>query len=140
MKWALLATLVFAVQLQGHSGRTDSRGGHFNRSTGEYHFHDGRYAGRQRSTSTAKKESGSNWFLYLLIAGAVVWVLIKFGSHPVSSKSPASVNHAVNTPSPVSERYYLSSTGIRHNRRCKYYRRSHPCSPSAGRRCRLCGG
>ena len=24
-----------------HSGRTDSQGGHYNRKTGEYHFHNG---------------------------------------------------------------------------------------------------
>jgi hypothetical protein len=29
------------VLLYGHSGRTDSQGGHHNRSTGDYHFHHG---------------------------------------------------------------------------------------------------
>ena len=33
---ALLCPLVFA-----HSGRTDGNGGHYNRSTGEYHYHHG---------------------------------------------------------------------------------------------------
>lgn len=35
----LLATVVGA-----HSGRTDSSGGHYNRSTGEYHYHHGKPA------------------------------------------------------------------------------------------------
>ena len=27
--------------VDAHSGRTDSRGGHYNRKTGEYHYHGG---------------------------------------------------------------------------------------------------
>ena len=29
-----------------HPGRTDADGGHYNHSTGEYHYHTGEYAGR----------------------------------------------------------------------------------------------
>ncbi len=36
---ALLTTL--AATANAHSGRTDSKGGHFNRKTGEYHYHGG---------------------------------------------------------------------------------------------------
>lgn len=39
---ALLAVLLLlASPALAHSGRTDSQGGHYNRSTGEYHFHHG---------------------------------------------------------------------------------------------------
>ena len=31
--------LILPCDLSAHSGRTDSQGGHYNRSTGEYHFH-----------------------------------------------------------------------------------------------------
>ncbi|MCP4258683.1 MAG: YHYH domain-containing protein [Planctomycetes bacterium] len=30
-----------SISLYAHSGGTDSRGGHYNRSTGEYHYHHG---------------------------------------------------------------------------------------------------
>ena len=33
---AVLASFTFV-----HSGRTDGNGGHYNRSTGEYHYHHG---------------------------------------------------------------------------------------------------
>ena len=32
-----------------HSGRTDVNGGHWDRSTGTYHYHTGEYAGRSHS-------------------------------------------------------------------------------------------
>lgn len=37
------STIVFA-----HPGRTDSNGGHYNRSTGEYHYHDGSSANQYK--------------------------------------------------------------------------------------------
>lgn len=33
--------LIFAVSSYAHSGDTDSKGGHYNRSTGDYHYHHG---------------------------------------------------------------------------------------------------
>jgi hypothetical protein len=36
---AVAILLVVAATAIAHSGRTDSRGGHFNRKTGSYHFH-----------------------------------------------------------------------------------------------------
>ena len=37
---AILCVL-FCLSVSAHSGRTDSRGGHYDRSTGEYHYHHG---------------------------------------------------------------------------------------------------
>ena len=37
----VLALCLFAAGALAHSGRTDSKGGHYNRSTGEYHYHHG---------------------------------------------------------------------------------------------------
>ena len=34
-----------------HPGRTDSQGGHYNRETGEYHFHNGDSANKKNNTS-----------------------------------------------------------------------------------------
>lgn len=33
--------LVFTISVSAHSGGTDANGGHYNRSTGEYHYHHG---------------------------------------------------------------------------------------------------
>lgn len=38
---AIFLALLFISPAYAHSGRTDSQGGHYNRSTGEYHFHHG---------------------------------------------------------------------------------------------------
>jgi hypothetical protein len=37
----VLVLCLFAAGALAHSGRTDSKGGHYNRSTGEYHYHHG---------------------------------------------------------------------------------------------------
>lgn len=37
----LLMVLTMSSLLYAHQGRTDSNGGHYNRNTGEYHYHHG---------------------------------------------------------------------------------------------------
>lgn len=62
MKRVFLFLLIFQIltfPVLSHPGRTDSNGGHYNRSTGEYHYHNGEYAGRTQSSSSSKKESYS---------------------------------------------------------------------------------
>lgn len=41
---AVLLALVLALPCIAHSGRTDSDGGHYDHSTGEYHYHHGKPA------------------------------------------------------------------------------------------------
>ena len=51
---------------------------------------------------------------------------------------------------PPTPRYYLSSTGVRHNETCKYYRNDgyrellgnerNMCTKKEGRACKICGG
>lgn len=38
---ALLLAVFLLPNVSAHSGRTDANGGHYNRSTGEYHYHHG---------------------------------------------------------------------------------------------------
>lgn len=38
--------LSFTISVSAHPGRTDSNGGHYNRKTGEYHYHNGSSAGK----------------------------------------------------------------------------------------------
>jgi hypothetical protein len=37
----IVAAVLFPIHAYAHSGGTDSKGGHYNRSTGEYHYHHG---------------------------------------------------------------------------------------------------
>ena len=59
----ILCLLCYSVAM-AHSGGTDSKGGHYNRSTGEYHYHHG-YSAHQHPggvcpyTSPTKKPSTS---------------------------------------------------------------------------------
>lgn len=45
--------------LYSHSGRTDSSGGHYNRSTGEYHYHHG-YGPHQHTNGICPYDSDYN--------------------------------------------------------------------------------
>ena len=36
-----IVMVVMSVSVMGHPGRTDANGGHYNRKTGEYHYHNG---------------------------------------------------------------------------------------------------
>lgn len=39
--FSTLTLILVCCTTQSHSGRTDSRGGHYNRKTGVYHYHNG---------------------------------------------------------------------------------------------------
>ena len=41
LHFALCCILIIATFAYAHSGKTDGKGGHYNRSTGEYHYHHG---------------------------------------------------------------------------------------------------
>ena len=44
LHFILCCILIITTFAYAHSGRTDSKGGHYNRSTGEYHYHHGKPA------------------------------------------------------------------------------------------------
>lgn len=48
----ILILIFFSAQ--SHSGRTDSRGGHYNRKTGGYHYHNGGEISGRQITNTAQ--------------------------------------------------------------------------------------
>lgn len=52
MRYTFFVALLISSQAFGHPGRTDSSGGHFNRKTGEYHYHGGGGASRGGSSYT----------------------------------------------------------------------------------------
>ena len=64
----LLLLILFAFTALAHPGRTDSNGGHYNRSTGEYHYHHG-YSAHQHPNGECPYDfddkTGSNSGYYL---------------------------------------------------------------------------
>ena len=63
----MLMSLFLTLPVYAHSGRTDSKGGHINYSTGEYHYHHG-YSAHQHpngvcpysSSNTSNNQSDSS--------------------------------------------------------------------------------
>lgn len=66
-KTAILLTIFIVISSVSfaHPGRTDSNGGHYNRSTGEYHYHDGSSSGSysfsDSSTETINSYTYEDW-------------------------------------------------------------------------------
>lgn len=81
--------LLFTLSAAAHSGRTDSKGGHYDRSTGEYHYHHGypphnHYNGEcpylvkeetQNNTSYNSSKSSNSTFITVI----VILLIIIFG-------------------------------------------------------------
>ena len=55
----LLLLILFCVPVAAHSGGTDANGGHYDRSTGEYHYHHG-YPAHQHTNGVCPYELPSN--------------------------------------------------------------------------------
>lgn len=87
----LLISFNFSIFIFAHSGRTDSKGGHYDHSTGEYHYHDGLYAGQEQSSSIGNnsQQTNSNGVTFFVVF--VVFVLLFI----VSKKA---YKHFVNKP------------------------------------------
>lgn len=54
-----LTLLSLPLSVMAHPGRTDSNGGHYDRSTGEYHYHHG-YSAHQHKNGVCPYESTSS--------------------------------------------------------------------------------
>lgn len=58
--------MVISVAVFAHGGGLDSDGGHHNRKTGGYHFHQGPYAGNSGATKAEAMGKGeTSTFEYL---------------------------------------------------------------------------
>lgn len=56
---------------------------------------------------------------------------------------PPAETEAESTPAPPAQSHWITtSSGVRHNSGCRYYRNSkgRPCGPGDGRACKICGG
>lgn len=82
----LFALVVIPSLCFAHGGRTDSNGGHTNRSTGQYHFHSGPKIPPKipSQTSLYKKNEKKDSNPILLIGGGLI---VGYGLHKLKSKS-----------------------------------------------------
>ena len=89
----LLCVALLTTVASAHSGRTDSNGGHYDRSTGSYHYHHGYsahqhpngvcpYANNQRtnnsnsSVTSADKANNDGTLLFIALVGIEVCVIV----------------------------------------------------------------
>jgi hypothetical protein len=65
-----------------HSGRTDSNGGHYNHSTGEYHYHHG-YSAHQHTNGkcpySSNNSAGDDSFGFGDFIVILLWVAVGIG-------------------------------------------------------------
>lgn len=54
----------FQVTVYAHSGRTDSNGGHYNRTTGEYHYHNDGNKGYSNNSSNISNSNSTSYDNY----------------------------------------------------------------------------
>jgi hypothetical protein len=57
----ILLLSLFSLSSYSHSGRTDKNSGHYNRKTGEYHYHD--------------KSSDWTW-AFIIVGGVIVYAIV----------------------------------------------------------------
>lgn len=107
----LLVLLTFAAPVFAHSGRTDSKGGHYNRSTGKYHYHHG-YPAHQHTngvcpySSSAKKSKAAGETTKALAAAVSESsktslsseTEISFSNGSVTDSEPAAIVRFMQTP------------------------------------------
>ena len=55
----VFAIYLFSIVVFAHPGRTDENGGHWNRKTGEYHFHTGEYAWNGSSGNSSSSDDSN---------------------------------------------------------------------------------
>ena len=94
MKRALVFILCFillflmVVPCFAHSGGTDGKGGHYDHSTGGYHYHHGKPAHQHpngecpyANINAERQEDGEPvWLIVLIIAVLIVCIFIRFFS------------------------------------------------------------
>lgn len=76
----LMVCLIFfsfvSIHAYAHSGGTDGSGGHYNHSTGEYHYHHGKPAHDHKNgvcPYDSSAETEDQWVV-VLISSAVAWL------------------------------------------------------------------
>jgi hypothetical protein len=80
-----------------HSGRTDANGGHYNRKTGEYHYHNGGRAAPPRSTVSESLQDPQSQTVYITRTGHKYH---RDGCRYLKSRIPISLQEAKRQYSP----------------------------------------
>lgn len=81
---ALLIIVIVFIPTDAHSGGTDANGGHWDHSTGEYHYHHGKpahqhtngkchYGGKDTTKRTVKKKESS--YIPFIISAVVMFCI-----------------------------------------------------------------
>ena len=67
--YVLIFLLVLPSLALSHGGRTDSSGGHYNRKTGEYHYHNGGSSPSPKSTYKESTQDPKSQTVYITRTG-----------------------------------------------------------------------
>lgn len=78
--------IILMLTVFAHPGRTDQNGGHFNHSTGEYHYHTGQYAGREQSTDMPWWQKYLFLGLLPIVIGVGFWIF-----HCITNSLPGNI-------------------------------------------------
>lgn len=65
--------LILPFCLSAHSGGTDSKGGHRNHRTGEYHFHHGMGPHQHTKDGVCIPKRNRNVIILVALAGVGIW-------------------------------------------------------------------
>lgn len=135
-----LCSLLLTIPIHAHSGRTDSKGGHYNHSTGDYHYHHGysahdhydmngdgkadcpyTYSGSSSSSSSGKSNSGTGAGPYIFIVclilfgiGGIIFVR-NYGTNDNRTRSTNTT--PTNRPTPPRPNHTALSNGLTHIRK-----------------------
>lgn len=91
-----------------HSGRTDKNGGHYNRKTGEYHYHNSGYSKKTSKNTygyTTKRIEGAT-SVYLIQSG---FKLLGFYNGAIDGISGSGTKNAIRN---FQKFYHLPITGV----------------------------
>lgn len=70
----MISSLIFSVVSYAHPGNTDSNGGHYNHSTGEYHYHHG-HSAHQHNGGRCPYD---NWWIGIVVILVVVVCIVLY--------------------------------------------------------------
>ena len=112
----LTCTWLLRITASAHSGRTDANGGHYNRTTGEYHYHNG-----GTSSKSIDYEDDYEEGTYLIVGGIILigvcWILIDpdscclVDSQHIPNRAQSFLNQRPTLPS-LKNRFWLPDLKI----------------------------
>lgn len=110
-KIILLILLINKFTFFAHSGNTDSKGGHYNTKTGEYHYHN---------------HDNNNFvlFIILFIGLACFYFLYVISQNPTKTKILSNTNSKISVLTPEQKRFHYEIDRQRREREAKQFRKN----------------